>query len=94
MELIECDSGEKLLTDWRLFRYCNDPFMIQCLETDCTSGINAKSSVLVLVDCNNLKLFHSADSGLHLLTDLSDIDQRVKILSFKTSDITPPTLLR
>ena len=37
-ELIECDSGEKLLTDWKLFRYCNDPFMIQCLETACAQG--------------------------------------------------------
>ena len=39
-ELIECETGEKLLTDWKLFRYCNDPFMIQCLETDCSSGKN------------------------------------------------------
>ena len=39
-DLVECSTGEKLLTDWKLFRYCNDPFMIQCLETDCTSGKN------------------------------------------------------
>ena len=37
-ELIECDTGEKLLKDWKLFRYCNDPFMIQCLETACAQG--------------------------------------------------------
>ena len=37
-ELIECDTGEKLLTDWKLFRYCNDPLMIQCLETACDQG--------------------------------------------------------
>ena len=43
MELVECDSGKKLLTDWKLFQFCNDPFMIQCLENDCTSGKNAKS---------------------------------------------------
>ena len=37
-ELIECETGEKLLKEWKLFRYCNDPFMIQCLETACAKG--------------------------------------------------------
>ena len=37
-ELIECDTGEKLLKEWKLFRYCTDPFMIQCLETACIQG--------------------------------------------------------
>ena len=40
-ELVKCDTGEKLLKDWKLFRYCNDPFMIQCLEIACAQGNKA-----------------------------------------------------
>ena len=54
-ELIECDTGEKLLENWKLFRYCNDPFMIQCLETACAQGqaILISLSLSELCDCNS-----------------------------------------
>ena len=54
-ELIECDTGEKLLKDWKLFRYCNDPFMIQCLETACAQGkaILIHLSLSELCECNS-----------------------------------------
>ena len=44
-ELIECDTGEKLLKDWKLFRYCTDPFMIQCLETACAQGTSITCTI-------------------------------------------------
>ena len=46
-DLMECDTGEKLLENWKLFRYCNDPFMIQCLETACAKGSSIRCTCTI-----------------------------------------------